>query len=94
MWIIDGAVLLISPDTGPLHISRALGTPVVSLFGHTNPKRSGPWGAFEDLIVDGYADYLGEKYPLMPAYRDGMGRIRVADVLEKIHVAAARYIDP
>jgi hypothetical protein len=30
----------------------------------------------------------------MPAYRDGMGRIRVADVLEKIHVAAARYIDP
>ena len=94
MWIIDGAVLLLSPDTGPLHISRALGTPVVSLFGHTNPKRSGPWGAFEDLIVDGYADYPGEKYPLIPAYRDGMRRIHVADVLEKIHVAAARYIDP
>ena len=94
MWIIDGAVLLISPDTGPLHISRALGTPVVSLFGHTNPKRSGPWRAFEDLIVDGYADYPGENYPLIPAYRDGISRIRVADVLEKIHVAAARYIYP
>ena len=94
MWSIDGAVLLVSPDTGPLHISRALGTPVVSLFGHTNPKRSGPWSAFQDLIVDGYADYPGEKYPLIPAYRDGMRRIQVADVLEKIHIAAARYIDP
>ena len=39
MWIVDGASLLISPDTGPLHIGRALGTPSVALVGYTNPKR-------------------------------------------------------
>ena len=35
LWLIDGSALLISPDTGPLHIGRALGTPVVGLYGYT-----------------------------------------------------------
>jgi len=94
MWILDGAALLISPDTGPLHIGRALGTPSVSLFGYTNPRRSGPWRAFEDLVVDGYAEYPGEEYPIMPTYRDGMRRIEVADVLETIDLAMKRYVAP
>lgn len=94
MWIVDGAALLISPDTGPLHIARALGTPCVSLFGYTNPKRSGPWRAFEDLIVDGYAEYPGEEYPLAPIYRNGMSRIGVGDVLDKVGLAMERYVAP
>lgn len=93
MWIVDGAALLISPDTGPLHIGRALGTPSVSLFGYTNPRRSGPWRAYEDLIVDGYAEYEGEEYPIMPTYRDGMGRIGVRDVLDKVSLAMERYVN-
>jgi heptosyltransferase I len=32
VWLLDGAALTISPDTGPLHISRALETPVVGLY--------------------------------------------------------------
>jgi heptosyltransferase I len=91
-WILDGSELLISPDTGPLHIARALGTPVVGLFGYTNPKRSGPYGAFQDLVVDGYAEYPGEEYPLTPAYRDGMGRVTVEAVLEKVSLAMERYV--
>lgn len=87
MWILDGSRLVISPDTGPLHIARALQTPVVSLFGYTNPLRSGPWRVDQDLIVDGYADYPGEKYPLAPIYRDGMERITVDNVLAKVSLA-------
>lgn len=94
MWIVDGSSLLISPDTGPLHISRALGTPVVGLFGYTNPKRSGPYGAYQDLVVDGYAEYPGEEYPVMPDYRDGMKRIDVDDVLEKVERAMRVYVGP
>jgi heptosyltransferase-1 len=37
------AQLMVSGDTGPLHIASALGVPTVSLFGPTNPKRNGPW---------------------------------------------------
>lgn len=92
IWIIDASALLISPDTGPLHISRALGTPPVSLFGYTNPKRSGPWRAFADLVVDGYARYPGEQYPLAPVYRGGMSRIRAEDVIAKVGLAMQRHV--
>lgn len=91
-WILDGSELLISPDTGPLHIARALGTPVVGLFGYTNPKRTGPYKAFEDLIVDGYAAHPGEDYPLTHHYRDGMKRVTVDAVLEKVALAMERYV--
>lgn len=37
------ARLMISGDTGPLHIAGAVGTPVVALFGPTFPERNGPW---------------------------------------------------
>jgi heptosyltransferase I len=91
-WILEGSALLISPDTGPLHIGRALETPSVGLFGYTNPKRTGPYRAFEDLVVDGYAAYPGEEYPVTHRYRDGMKRVTVDAVLEKVDLAMQRYV--
>jgi heptosyltransferase I len=38
------ASLMIAGDTGPLHLSCALGKPVVGIFGPTEPKRNGPFG--------------------------------------------------
>lgn len=35
---------LVSSDTGPLHLATAVGTPVVGLFGSTDPARTGPAG--------------------------------------------------
>jgi heptosyltransferase I len=90
-WIIEGSTLLITPDTGPLHIARALETPVVSLFGRTNPKRSGPYHAYGELVVDGYAAYAGEDYAPAPVYRDGMRRITVDAVMEKVALAIRTY---
>ena len=94
VWIVEGSSLLITPDTGPLHVGRALGTPVVSLFGYTNPRRSGPYGAFEELVVDGYAEHEGEEYPIMHRYRDGMKRITVDGVMEKVSLAMTKYVTP
>jgi heptosyltransferase I len=92
VWLLEGSALTLSPDTGPLHVSRAVETPVVGLFGHTNPRRSGPYRAFEDLVVDGYAEHPGEDYPAAPAARDGMRRITVEMVLEKVALAMERYV--
>jgi heptosyltransferase-1 len=36
--------LLITTDSGPMHIAAAMGTPVVALFGPTDPTRTGPYG--------------------------------------------------
>ncbi len=38
------ARLMISGDTGPLHIAGAVNTPIVALYGPTRPDRNGPWG--------------------------------------------------
>jgi heptosyltransferase I len=85
VWLLDGAPLVISPDTGPLHLARALDTPVIGLYGYTNPKRYGPYRKYQDLVVDGYARYPGEEYSPSMVYRaDGMGRVTVEDVLERV----------
>jgi heptosyltransferase-1 len=48
------ATLMVSGDTGPLHIATAAGTPTVSIFGPTNPDRNGPWDP-HDLSVSRFA---------------------------------------
>jgi len=48
--VARGARLMISGDTGPLHIAGAVGTPIVALFGPTFPERNGPWSP-RDVVV-------------------------------------------
>jgi len=42
--------LVVSGDTGPLHIACAVGTPVVALFGPTSAGRNGPW-SLDDRVI-------------------------------------------
>ena len=42
--------LMISGDTGPLHIAGAVGTPIVALFGPTLAERNGPWSPHDVSI--------------------------------------------
>ena len=91
-YVFEGSALVVTPDTGPLHIARAVGTPVVSLFGRTNPKRSGPYRAYQDLVVDGYAAHEGEDYSPAPLYRDGMRRITPDMVMQKVALAMRTYV--
>jgi heptosyltransferase I len=82
--VFDGSALVLSPDTGPLHISVALDRPVVSLIGYSNPKRVGPYRRFADLMIDVYGD-PGEDYPVSMESRKGrMQRIQVRDVLDRV----------
>jgi lipopolysaccharide heptosyltransferase I len=48
--IVRGARLMVSGDTGPLHIGGALGVPLVALFGPTLPARNGPWDARDAVL--------------------------------------------
>jgi heptosyltransferase I len=51
--IVRSARLVVSGDTGPVHLAGAVGTPVVGLYGPTNPLRNGPWSA-ADVVVSRY----------------------------------------
>jgi heptosyltransferase I len=89
--ILDASALVLSPDTGPLHMSVALNTPVVSLMGYTNPKRTGPYQRFQDLIIDAYGN-PGENYPPLMENRPGrMQRIQVEDVMQKVATWSKDY---
>ena len=93
VWLLDGSALVVSPDTGPLHIARALDVPVIGLYGYTNPKRYGPYRKYEDLVVDGYARHPGEDYPCSMVHRpDGMKRVTVDMVREKVRLAMSAYV--
>jgi heptosyltransferase I len=92
LWLLEGSALAISPDTGPLHIARAVETPVVGLYGYTNPKRTGPYRMYGDLVVDGYARHEGEDYPITSDHRSGMERVTIERVLEKVDLAVRKYV--
>jgi heptosyltransferase-2 len=42
--LLEKCNLLITNDTGTMHIATAVGTSVVALFGSTDPLTTGPWG--------------------------------------------------
>lgn len=89
--ILEGAALVLSLDTGPLHITVALDRPVIALMGYSNPKRVGPYRKFQDLVIDAYGE-PGEDYPISMVNRsDRMPRITVRDVLEKVEHWRSRY---
>ncbi len=91
--ILDGSALVLSPDTGPLHVTVALDRPVVSLIAYSNPKRVGPYRKYRDLMIDAYGD-PGEDYPISMENRpDRMPRITIAQVLEKVERWRTHYRD-
>jgi len=50
MAALRGAHFFVGGDTGPLHVAVALGTPVIGLYGPTDPKQTGPY-CREDVVV-------------------------------------------
>ncbi|MEO5902424.1 MAG: glycosyltransferase family 9 protein [Gemmatimonadaceae bacterium] len=91
-WIVGGSSLVIAPDTGPVHVARALGVPVVGIYGHTNPWRVGPWRAYSDLWVDHYTPKGSAPDPSNRTPRwDVMPTIEASEVIERISIAVERY---
>jgi heptosyltransferase I len=90
--VLDAASVVITPDTGPLHIAVALNRPVVSLIGYTDPRRTGPYRRFHDLIIDAYHDPDETPGPITMKTRPGrMQRIQVPDVADRLEKWNERY---
>jgi lipopolysaccharide heptosyltransferase II len=48
--LVSRADLMLSMDSGPMHIACAVGAPVVALFGPTAPWRTGPFGSGHSVV--------------------------------------------
>jgi len=91
--VLERLSLLITPDTGPMHMAAALGTPVVAIFGPSSPDRWGPLAT--------HARILRVELPCSPCNRirrppdrcvghtpDCLASIRV----EEVYAAAAELL--
>lgn len=85
--------VLVAPDTGPVHLATAMGTPVVGLYADVSPRLSGPYLS-QSLVVDQYpvalktfrgCDVGGWNHRVHDAR--AMGLITVDAVLEKLGAA-------
>jgi len=48
--VLERCAVLVSGDTGPMHMAAAVGTPVIALFGAADPARTGPVGTGHRII--------------------------------------------
>ncbi len=49
-YLYELASVVVTTDSGPMHIAAAVGTPTVALFGPTDPLRTGPYGEGHRVI--------------------------------------------
>ena len=49
-YIYKKARMVVTTDSGPMHLAAAVGTPVIAIFGPTDPSRTGPYGVGHTVI--------------------------------------------
>ncbi|MEO7916713.1 MAG: glycosyltransferase family 9 protein [Dokdonella sp.] len=85
--LLQRATLVLSPDSGPMHLANAVGTPVLGLHAATNPNRSGPYSD-RQWCVDRY-DAAARQFRGKPATELQWGtRIQHEGVMDLIEVDA------
>ena len=57
LCVLKRADLVLAPDTGPAHMAVTVGTPVIGLYAHSNPARTGPY-LYQDYVVEVYHQNL------------------------------------
>jgi len=88
--LLDRMDILVTNDSGPMHIAAALGKPVIALFGPTDPRLTGPYG-------DGHT-VIRKKMECSPCFRRPcryghpicMESISVGEVIEAVEGKLAR----
>lgn len=79
--ILEACDMTISGDSGPMHLSVAVGTPVIALFGATNPARHSPYGT-RNVIVQNATPT--QKRPTEAEGAAAMAAIGVGDVMNAV----------
>ena len=90
--ILSRAAVSVGPDTGLMHLSAAVGTPLVSLWGATSPLRTGPHG-FQELVIQGRAVCSPCYLRRCPIGRICMKSIASEEVAAKVGKALSREVD-
>ena len=106
--VLKQADVVLAPDTGPAHMAVTVATPVIGLYAHSNPLRTGPF-IYQEYVVSTYLETIvaQKKKPISMIKwgarakgEDLMDTIKVQDVKNKLetmilelNLAPKRYGD-
>ena len=82
MGLLAHARCLVAADSGPLHLAAGLGTPVVGLYGPTDPARNGPFVPGAAIVHNAHPEEIS--YKRRSGYSPAMLRITVEDVMAAV----------
>ena len=85
LGLLARARVLVSPDSGPVHMATMVGTPVIGLYAATNPARSGPYLSGR-WCVDAYAEAARRFRGCEPAELPWTHKIEEPGVMDLIQV--------
>ncbi len=84
--LIEECDILIANDSGPMHISTAVGTPTLSLHGPTDPKLQGPYGDKHEYLRLEDLHCIGCNLLECPFNHECFRDLPVERVLEKVKI--------
>jgi ADP-heptose:LPS heptosyltransferase len=80
--VLEQMALLVTPDTGPMHIAAAVGTPLVALFSRKSPEDCGPYVS-------------ADKYAILRAEDSSNPEVGLAGITpESVFRACLRFLPP
>ncbi|MBE4592291.1 ADP-heptose--LPS heptosyltransferase I [Vibrio navarrensis] len=87
--VLNKAAVVLAPDSGPAHIATTQGTPVIGLYGHSNPKRTGPYNNLAQ-VVSVYESFSEQQYGKPVAQLAWSTRVRGEHIMQEITLDAVK----
>ncbi|QYK01302.1 glycosyltransferase family 9 protein [Shewanella psychrotolerans] len=93
--LLKRASIVLAPDTGPAHMAVTQGTPVIGLYAHSNPGRTGPYTCL-DSVVSVYDEAIAQQksggvpWGTRAKGEHLMALIQVAPVIERFNLLSQR----
>ncbi|QIZ78358.1 glycosyltransferase family 9 protein [Ferrimonas lipolytica] len=89
--LLKSASMVLAPDTGPAHMATTQGTPVIGLYAHSNPLRTGPYLS-QQFIISCYQQHI-EKQQNKPLKQITFGaRAKGNNLMDSLKVSDVKYI--
>lgn len=81
--LLGQATVVVAPDTGPAHLATTQGTPVIGLYAHSNPKRTGPYNSL-NIIASVYEQHAQQQHGKTVAQLPWGTRVKGEDLMKDI----------
>ena len=91
LCVLKRADLVLAPDTGPAHMAVTVGTPVIGLYAHSNPARTGPY-LYQDYVVEVYHKNLLKQTGKTAQQVPWGTRVKGDDLMGQISVESVKAV--